>query len=197
MAAPAHLRCVLYVAFAALVSAETPPVTAPVAAPPAETPVSPKLDKLFGGEVPKFAPPKTDVPASLFTEPPRNGIIRLPTYIVREPRPISPGDVMTPQAREDAIVKRYVGEPTGLDVALNKYTLNTLWKKIPLLGSISDFGATNDASRNMGYKERIATDYSRIEAKRRYLEALGVSADVPPTKPAPDKEKKPSPSDDK
>jgi len=197
MAAPAHFRCVLYLGFAALGSAETPPLTAPVAAPPAEVPVSPKLEKLFGGDPPKFVPPKPEASASVSSQPPRNGIIRLPTFIVRAPRPIAESDVMTDKAREDAIVKRYVGEPTGLDVALNKYTFNTLWKKIPVLGTISDFGATNDASRNMGYKERIATDYSRIEAKRRYLEALGVSADVPPTKSTPDKDKKPSPPDDK
>ena len=122
MAAPAHFRCVLYFACAALVSAETPPVTASVTAPPAELPVSPKLEKLFGGDPPKFAPPKPDASASVSSEPPRNGIIRLPTFIVRAPRPIGENDVMTPQAREDAIVKRYVGEPTGLDVALNKYT---------------------------------------------------------------------------
>jgi len=207
MAAPAHFRCVIYLAFAALVSAETPPVAAPVTAAPAEVPVSPKLEKLFGGDLPKFAPSKPEDATPASAQPPRNGIIRLPTYIVREPRPISPTDVMTEKARSDALVKRYVGEPTGLDLMLNKYTFNTLWKKIPLLGKHSNFGwATASggsdgflvpANSSMTYSDRIAADYSRIEAKRRYLEALGVSADVPPTKSAPEKDKKPSLPDDK
>jgi hypothetical protein len=106
---------------------------------------------------------------------------------VREPRPIDKNDVMTAQAREDAIVKRYVGDPSGLDVALNKFTINTVWKKIPLLGSISGFAS-------LTYGQRIALDYSRIEARRKYVEALGVSADVPPSQPAAGE--KPSPAEE-
>jgi hypothetical protein len=49
----------------------------------------------------------------------------------------------------------------------------------------------------VNYKERIAMDYSRIEARRKYVEALGVSADVPPTLSASDKDQKPSAPNDK
>jgi len=153
---------------------------APVAPAAADPPVSPKLARLFGGAPPKFHPPETPeaapAPAS-GEDQPHNEIVRLPLFLVREPRPIEKNDVMTAQAREDAIVKRYVGDPSGLDVALNKFTLNTVWKKIPLLGPNSDFAS-------LTYGQRIALDYSRIEARRKYVEALGVSADVPPAKPA-------------
>ena len=177
---------------AAAAAAQTPPVAT-------EPSPSPKLAKLFAGTPPKFDPPKPETvsAASAVTpapDQPRNGIVRLPTFIVRDNYRL-PDDyhMLTPQARQDAIVKRYVGEPSGLDVLLNKYTVNnTLWKKIPLLGAISSFGWSthSGADHELGevYSsstpgDRIALDYSKIEAKRLYIEALGVSADVPPTKP--------------
>lgn len=175
----------------------TPAVPTPPAAAVAEPPASPKLTKLFAGTPPIFDPPKPETaapapsPVAGTADSPRNTIVRLPTFIVRDHYRL-PDDyhMLTPQGRRDAIVKRYVGEPTGLDVLLNKYTINTLWKKIPLLGSISVFDS-------MDYRDRIALDYSRIEAKRLYIEALGVSADVPPSKPKPKDEKPTSAADDK
>ena len=171
---------------------------APAAPAPAEPAASPKLAKLFAGAPPKFAPPKPETAASVGVasapDQPRNSIVRLPTYIVRGDLRL-PDDyhMLTPQARQDAIVKRYVGEPTGLDLLLNKYTVNNaLWKKIPVLGAISSFGWTTHSAADHELGEvyssstpgdRIALDYSKIEAKRLYIEALGVSADVPPTQP--------------
>jgi hypothetical protein len=136
---------------------------------------------------------------STATDQPRNSIVRLPTYIVRgDIRLPDEYHMLTPQARQDAVVKRYVGEPTGLDLLLNKYTFNTLWKKIPLLGPNSNFGWTSasgaDGELGQVYSsstpsDRIALDYSKIEAKRLYIEALGVNADVPPSPPKPKNEK--------
>ncbi len=170
-------------------AAPTPAPATPAATEPA---VSPKLTKLFGGEPPKFDPAKAAAPAAKpIPDKPQNGIIRLPMYLVREPRPIRSEDVMTDQARSEALVKRYDREPTGLDLMLNKYTIGDLWKKIPVLGKISDFGTS------MSYNDRIATEYSRYEAKRKYLEALGVSADMPPTTERKDSKKQPPASDEK
>ncbi len=134
------------------------------------------------------------------TDQPRNSIVRLPTFIVRgNYRLPDEYHMLTPQARQDAVVKRYVGEPTGLDLLLNKYTLNnTLWKKIPVLGTISSFGWSTHSGADHEFGQvytsstpgdRIALDYSKIEAKRLYIEALGVSADVPPSPTKPKDEK--------
>ena len=194
MAGPAHsLRLLL------LAACLSPVAPAQTAVPPAPTPTvteppaSPKLAKLFAGAPPKFDPPKPETSArdgvASPTDQPRNGIVRLPTYIVRDNIRL-PDDyhMLTPQARQDAVVKRYVGEPGGLDVLLNKYTINNaLWKKIPLLGRISDFGTASGPSMTPG--DRIALDYSKIEAKRLYIEALGVSADIPPAPAKPKDEK--------
>ena len=179
-----------------------PAASAPVFEPPA----SPKLNKLFAGTPPKFDPPKAQSapPASVGpkADQPRNSIVRLPTYIVRgDTRLPDEYHMLTPQARQDAVVKRYVGEPTGLDLMLNKYTINTLWKKIPLLGAHSDFGWTSGsgADGDLGHvyssstpSDRIALDYSKIEGKRLFIEALGVSADVPPSPSKPADEKSPA-----
>ena len=157
--------------------------TRPVAL--ASHPSSPALLRNIAFTLPTFKPQPAPAAVELnrsaaltSREPP----VMLPKFLVREPRPIDEHDVMTDKAREDAIVKRYVGKPAGLDVALNKFTLNTLWKKIPLLGRNSDFASVGGPS--MTYSQRITLDYSKIEARRRYIEALGINADVPPLKPA-------------
>lgn len=196
MAGPVHVRCLICLAVVAVSHAEPPavapadPQPAPAVPAPAEQASSPKLDKLFAGNPPKFDPAKAAAAPTPLPKP-QNGIIRLPTYLVREPRPIRSEDVMTNQARAEALVKRYDREPTGLDLMLNKYTLGDLWNKIPVLGKISTFGTS------MSYNDRIATEYARYEAKRKWLEALGVSADMPPTKEASTTAKEPSHPDDK
>lgn len=150
------------------------------------------LSRNIASSLPKFQPkPQSEIsePENSAAHSAREPAVMLPRFLVREPRPIEENDVATAQAKEDAIVKRYVGKPSGLDVALNKFTLNILWKKIPLLGPNSDFATTGSAS--LTYGQRITLDYSKIEARRKYIEALGVSADVPPAKPAPGKKSPP------
>ena len=188
-------------------------MSSPAAEPVAAPPPSEKLTKLFAGTPPKFDPPKpeTTAPVSVTTaatDQPRNGIVRLPTFIVRDKYRLPDDDhMLTPQGRQDAIVKRYVGEPTGLDLMLNKYTINnSIWKKIPILGRISDFGWSTHSAADKEFgqvytsstsSDRIALDYSKIVGKRLYIEALGVSADVPPTKAQPKDAKPSSTTDDK
>ena len=202
------------------VSLVAPATSPPAALPTAASPASEKLARLFAGTPPKYNPPKPETSAPVSgttsaTDQPRNNIVRLPTFIVHESYRLPDDDhLLTPQARQDAIVKRYVGEPSGLDVLLNKSTVNnTLWKKIPVLGTISSFGwnmrsgpvgergqtytsATPGAYSSSTSGDRIALDYAKLEAKRLYLEALGVSADDPPAKAKP-KDENPSSSNDK
>lgn len=203
------------------VATAAPVPSAPAAATSPEPPSSEKLARLFAGTPPRFDPPKPESAAAVSGTPaaaeqPRNSIVRLPTFVVRDKYRL-PDDahMLTPQARQEAIVKRYVGEPTGLDLMLNKYTINnTIWKRIPVLGTISNFGwnmrsgpvgergqtytsADPSAYSSSTSGDRIALDYSKIEAKRLYTEALGVSADVPPTKAKPKDEKPSSSTDEK
>ena len=141
MAGPAHpLRLVLLAALLTPAARAQTAATAP--APIAtEPPASPKLTKLFGGTPPKYEPPKTGtvVPAPISPTPdqPRNGIVRLPTYVVRgAARPPDEYEILTPTGRDAAMAQRYLGPQSGLDRALNGVTLTGLWKSIPLLGRI-------------------------------------------------------------
>ncbi|MDB6093520.1 MAG: hypothetical protein JWM32_1082 [Verrucomicrobia bacterium] len=173
-------RCVLVLLATAFTLRGEDESTAKPHAPSAQT-----LNNVSAG-LPKFDPKKAATSTAFpgpVPEPAPTAVFVLPKFIVREAPPISEKDVTTDLAREDAIVKRYVGTPSDLDVALNRFTINTAWKKIPFLGRVSDFAS-------MTYKQRVAEDYKKIEARRKFTEALGVSADVPPTKAQADNEKK-------
>lgn len=168
MAGSAHLHrhLLLLVALSPAAWAETPVPATPV---PAEPAVSPKLTKLFGDTPPKFDPPKSTTAATTTGPAPRNGIIRLPTYIVRETRPISDDDVITPAGREHAMAQRWLGPQSGLDSALNTVTLAGLWHSIPILGKIPFVPFDS-----MSYDQRAAKIYEKPEKKRRFGELLDI-----------------------
>ncbi|MEO6875029.1 MAG: hypothetical protein ABI222_09420 [Opitutaceae bacterium] len=100
---------------------------------------------------------------------PRNIIVRLPTYIVREQRPIRDEDVITEKGREHAMALRYMGPQNNLDRTLNAFTLADAWKSIPLLGKLP-FVPFDSKS----YDERAAAIYERIEKKRRFGDLLDI-----------------------
>src|SRR4051812_10193937 len=133
-------------------SAQNPPVTpatSPVLAPPAErapTPapaaprqraraISAEAAAALSAASPKYtpAPPKPEpVPESeqidlREVDKPKNTIVRLPKYIVQEPKPaiLSERAVHTQKGLEDIAMRRYISEA---DRALNRFTL-------PLFGS--------------------------------------------------------------
>ncbi len=100
------------------------------------------LAEAMASVMPKYNPPAkpaagepTLAPAP---EPAPTGsaasIVRLPTYIVRERRPLSPDDVTTDAGREKASVQKYYGGETSLFRLLNTVTISGLWSKIPVLG---------------------------------------------------------------
>ena len=175
MAGSAHpLRLVLLAAlFTPAARAQTAAPATPAVAPQAI--VSPKLTKLFAGQPPKFDPPKPETPApaalpSSPTDQPRNGIVRLPTFLVRGDQQVPDEiQILTPKGREAAMAQRYMGPQSDLDSALNSFTLTGVWKSIPLLGKIPfvPFGS-------MTYNERAAFIYERPELKRRFDELMNI-----------------------
>jgi len=150
-----------------------PAQTAPLAATATtETPVSPKLIRLFAGAPPKYDPPKTDAPLSApiaTGDQPRNGIVHLPTYLVRGQRLEDEYQFLTEKGREAAMARRYAGPQTSLDRTLNAVTLDDLWRSIPLLGRIPfiSFGS-------LTYNQRAAVEYEPVEQKRRFGELLEI-----------------------
>jgi len=104
------------------------PVSAP-AAPARPRAISSGVAAMLATNMPKFVPqaPKPasadgDVDSQYENEQPRNGIIRLPKMVVREPRPIifSERAIHTKQGLADLAFRRYISET---DRALNRFTL--------------------------------------------------------------------------
>ena len=86
------------------------------------------------------------------TDPSANGIVRLPRYVVHEPRMPTPLEVMTRKERENFAMNRYLGPENGLDRGfLNLFTLVGVWWKIPVLRSIPfvPFGSVTNEARAM------------------------------------------------
>ena len=99
--------------------AQTPPAAAtpgPAPPPPAlARAVSPEVAAKLAATAPKFVPPKSDAdqpaPDRRELDKPRNGIVRLPSYIVQEPkmRDLKERELLTPKGRLDLALKRYPG----------------------------------------------------------------------------------------
>lgn len=88
--------------------------------------VSPEVAAQLQGYAPKYTPPppkpapKPEEEDAREVDKPRNGIIRLPKYIVQEPKSpvLNERAVSTPQGIRDIAVRRYISE---VDRALNSF----------------------------------------------------------------------------
>ena len=107
--------------------AHAQPATAPVAEPEKTSPVppappnpppravSPETAAKLAAVAPKFVPPTPaeEKPAADLrdTDKPKNGIIRLPAYLVREPkmRELKQRELLTPKGKLDLALKRHPG----------------------------------------------------------------------------------------
>lgn len=147
--------------------AETPP---PPAAAPA---LSPHLSAVIADSLPKYQSPGTGQPTSApASDQPRNTIVRLPDYVVRDARPPDSYDLITRKGHAQIAMNRYLGPSNGFDRAfLNAVTLVDLWQSIPVLGKVPfvPFGSQSNADRALEI-------YDPIERKRRMQELLGREA---------------------
>ena len=106
--------------------------------------ISARTAQLIRASLPKYAPAPAAEPGAAAAAPaahdadrPANGIVRLPDYIVREPRLPTAEQVMTRRALEQYAMKKYLGPEDGFDRGfLNLFTFAQLWQKIPLLGQL-------------------------------------------------------------
>ncbi len=175
MAGPSrNLHFVLFAALAATVARAQTADSAPAASPKHEHATSPKLTSTILATLPKYDPPKASTGASTRVGPedkPRNGIIRLPDFVVRDRRPPDPEDLLTEKGRNAAAATRYLGPETTLDRVLNHTTLSDLWKKIPLLGDLPFV-----PFQSMDRGERAMYLYGRIEEERRIKELMDLDA---------------------
>jgi len=129
--------------------------------------ISPEVAAALAAGMPKYDPPKPvapkdeeDLPDMRDVDKPRNQIIRLPDYVVREKRPpvFRERDINTTKGLSALAMKRYFSETAR---ALNRYT-------IPL------FGMSQEAYANMLYAEdERLENIASLKSTAADLKALG------------------------
>ena len=184
MVHPVHpLRLVLGLPLAAVAGLALDPAATAENPGPArvaqERAVSSHVAELLAAATPKFSvakprdqAPHSDGQAEAGAEKPANGIVRLPQYVVREPRLPTRQEIMTRAELERHAMNRYLGPEDGFDRGvLNVVTLAGLWKKIPLIGLIPfvPFGSVTN-------EERAMAMYEEEERKRKMAELMGLAA---------------------
>ena len=183
-----HLKLVMIVSFgmAALLpasNAQTPvqPATSPALAPPegerVSPPAAPKRTRsvspgvaaALAAAAPKYTPPppkpepkpEQELPDMREIDKPKNKIVRLPEYIVREPLPpvFTERSIHTEKGLTDIAMRRYISD---VDRALNRWTL-------PFFGTSKEaralaMYAEDERLRNMAEMESTAAAVSEADA---------------------------------
>ena len=147
MVRPARHCFGLVVAFGIVLSAaaqESPPAatTTDNDAPRRDRGVSSRSARLISASLPKYETkpdgeagdkPAATIPRVL--DRPANGIVRLPDYIVREPKLPNAEQVLSRKGLADYAMKKYLGPSDGFDRGLlNAITFPELAKKVPFIG---------------------------------------------------------------
>jgi len=131
--------------------ASTPTASAPAdnssAAPQRDRAISPGVAAALSASMPKYAPPppkpapvpEEELPDLRETDKPKNTIVRLPKYVVREAKPpiFRDRDINTKKGLAAIAMRRYL---TETDRALNRFT-------IPLFAPFSINGGTANEER--------------------------------------------------
>jgi len=128
-------------------TAPADPATKPSAPPKRDRAVSSGVAAQLAATMPKYTPPppkpapvpEEELPDLRDTDKPKNTIVRLPKYIVQEPRPpvFRERDLNTKQGLSRIAMRRYLSET---DRVLNSFT-------IPLFSPISTNGGTSNENR--------------------------------------------------
>ncbi len=89
-------------------------------------------------------------PSRIATDRPANEIVRLPNYIVREPKLPQREDVLVDAELAQIGMNRYIGLVDGLDRGwLNRFTIKSVWNKIPVLGKFPLLGFETNEERGL------------------------------------------------
>jgi hypothetical protein len=111
---------------------------------------------------------------------PANGIVRLPPYLVREPRLPSREELMTRHEIEQLAMDKYFGEETSLYRVMNLFSPVYLWRKIPGLGKfpfmIGKFSGpgSGPASGEYTTEDRARVRYEKERMDERLSDLMGL-----------------------
>lgn len=190
MARPAALILTLLPLLAVSLSAQAPAETTPTLKESANSPatrrraISPEVQAQLSAMTPKFAPPppkpapkpEEDLADARELDKPRNGIIRLPTVVVQEPKNpvLNERAVNTKKGLETIAVKRYISE---VDKAMNRFTLPLFGQSVQSRAMamyaeeerLQNMGDLKDAATAAGMSDKGTGSYILREANKTYL----------------------------
>jgi len=119
---------------------------------------------------------------------PAYDIVRLPNFVVREPRVPSVEDVRTPRGLEVYAMNKYLGAPNSFSRAvLNRFTIADAWKHVPILGRYPWFSSPEATAVDMYYddevRKKMADLYGllAIAPKAPSADAAPLTRSAPPT----------------
>jgi len=159
-----------------------PPKPAPEAQPEA-APAPSKHSRVMSDEVaaslatgmPKYNPPKPvapkseeDLPDLRETDKPKNTIIRLPKYTVKEPRPpvFREIDLRSKSQQADIALRQHVGLKIGNLGGLNDPVALMMYQEQDRLNSMTELAADAAAAKRAG--DTAASDYILRQSNRTY-----------------------------
>jgi hypothetical protein len=159
-------------------------------------PAKPKRARAMSNEVaaslapwmPKYSPPKPiepkpeDEAADLRDiDKPRNGIIRLPKYVVSEPKPpvFRDRDLHTKEEMADLALRRHPGLKAGNLLGLNQPVALLMYQEQERLDNMADLKDEAKTAKRSG--DSAAADYITRETARTYLRPsdFGWNSDTP------------------
>jgi hypothetical protein len=111
---------------------------------------------------------------------PANGIVRLPDYIVREPRLPPREEVMSRRSLEQVAMQKYFGDETSLYRVLNMFSPVHVWLKIPVLGKfpfmIGQFSGPGSGRARGAYtnEDRAMELYEIDRTRERWENMMGL-----------------------
>ena len=180
MVRPVALLLPLLPLFAASLLAQAPADTTPTlkesanSTSPRRRAISPEVQAQLSAITPKFAPPppkpapkpEEDLADARELDKPRNGIIRLPTVVVQEPKNpvLNERAVNTKKGLESIAVKRYISE---VDKAMNRFTLPLFGQSVQARAMamyaederLQNMGDLKDAATAAGMSDKASGSY--------------------------------------
>ena len=160
-------------------AADAAPASTKLARPKRERVMSEDLAATLAVGMPKYSPPKppekkVDAPATDNADArdankPKNGIIRLPDYVVRETRsPVfKDRDLATPDRKADIGMKRYAGLNFGPFASLNRPIALAMVQEQERLDNMSELA--DDAKTSTRAGDTATANYIMRESQKTYL----------------------------
>lgn len=156
---------------------ENPQPATPAPKPKRDRPISDNLASMLAASMPKYNPPPKPRPEDeqvdlREVDKPRNTIIRLPRYVVRDKKPpvFRERDIYDQRSRTDLALLRYSGLQVGNILGLNRPIAFMMYQEEERLQNMEDLEDTADA---IGRGDPAAGDYIKRTSDQTFMRNSG------------------------